>query len=44
MKRFVVREVETLKTTAAFYDCGCGDPCPVCPWYVPQSLCNLINS
>jgi hypothetical protein len=23
MKRFVVREVETLKTTAAFYGCDC---------------------
>jgi len=23
MKRFVVREVETLKTTAAFYACDC---------------------
>lgn len=23
MKRFVVREVETLKTTAAWYDCNC---------------------
>lgn len=34
MKRFIVREVETLKTTAAFYDCGCccqlGDDCEVC--------------
>lgn len=40
MKRFVVREVETLKTTAAFYDCGCGDPCP-CPWYNPW--CNIFN-
>jgi hypothetical protein len=23
MKRFVIREVETLKTTAAFYTCDC---------------------
>jgi hypothetical protein len=23
MKRFVIREVETLKTTAAFYGCNC---------------------
>jgi hypothetical protein len=23
MKKFVVREVETLKTTASLYDCGC---------------------
>lgn len=23
MKRFVIREVETLKTTAAFYACDC---------------------
>lgn len=23
MKKFAVREVETLKTTAALYDCGC---------------------
>jgi hypothetical protein len=23
MKKFTVREVETLKTTAAFYDSGC---------------------
>jgi hypothetical protein len=26
MKRFVVREVETLKTTAALYDCDCCCP------------------
>ena len=34
MKRFAVREVETLKTTAAMYDCGCPgqDPCPDEPW------------
>lgn len=31
MKRFVIREVETLKTTAAFYpcDCCCPDWCPI---------------
>ncbi len=28
MKRFAVREVETLKTTAAFYDCGCTNQPP----------------
>jgi len=30
MKRFSIREVETLKTTAAFYDCGCAGQ-PECP-------------
>jgi hypothetical protein len=34
MKRFVIREVETLKTTATPY----GDCFPMCPW-----LC-LANS
>jgi hypothetical protein len=31
MKRFFVREVETLKTTAAMYDCGCDGqpPCEI---------------
>jgi hypothetical protein len=31
MKRFVIREVETLKTTAAMYgcDCCCPDMCVV---------------
>ncbi|HEY2295595.1 MAG TPA: hypothetical protein VGM86_33235 [Thermoanaerobaculia bacterium] len=31
MKRFVIREVETLKTTAAMYgcDCCCPDMCPM---------------
>jgi hypothetical protein len=29
MKKFAVREVETLKTTAALYDCGCW-PNPPC--------------
>ena len=24
MKKFSIREVETLKTTAALYTCGCG--------------------
>ena len=29
MKKIMVREVETLKTTAALYYCGCGSwPCP----------------
>lgn len=34
MKKFAVREVETLKTTAAMYDCGCpGLPdCDEDPW------------
>jgi len=34
MKKFAVREVETLKTTAAMYDCGCPgqDPCEGDPW------------
>jgi hypothetical protein len=34
MKKFAVREVETLKTTAAMYDCGCPgqDPCDILPW------------
>lgn len=29
MKKLVIREVETLKTTAAAYNCGCGTwpPC-----------------
>jgi len=34
MKRFAIRDVETLKTTAAFYICGCPDddpPPPDCP-------------
>lgn len=39
MKRFMVREVETLKTTAAAYDCNCccewggccGVDCPATP-------------
>jgi hypothetical protein len=27
MKKFAIRELETLKTTASFYDCGCiGQP------------------
>jgi len=29
MKRFVIREVETVKTTAALYGC---DACPDKPW------------
>lgn len=31
MRRFVAREVETLKTTAAFYECTCctDNCCPV---------------
>ena len=28
MKRFAVRAVETLKTTAAFYHCGCTNQPP----------------
>jgi hypothetical protein len=33
MKKFAVREVETLKTTAAMYDCGCfGQPPCDDPW------------
>jgi hypothetical protein len=36
MKKFAVREVETLKTTAAMYDCGCPGqrPCdvPITDW------------
>lgn len=36
MKKFAVREVETLKTTAAMYDCGCTNqpPCeiPITDW------------
>lgn len=31
MKKFAVREVETLKTTAAMYDCGC--------WWLGQPPC-----
>jgi len=29
MKKFIVREVETLKTTAAMYDAGCNGPGPI---------------
>jgi len=29
MKKFAIREVETVKTTAAFYGCEC---CPTAPW------------
>jgi hypothetical protein len=37
MKKFAVREVETLKTTAALYDCGCsGQPPCDCPWWDPS--------
>lgn len=35
MKRFAIRDVETLKTTAAFYNCACGGGGgildPLCP-------------
>jgi hypothetical protein len=40
MKKFAVREVETLKTTAALYDCGCVDQPPCCPWWNPW--CNSL--
>jgi hypothetical protein len=40
MKKFAVREVETLKTTAAMYDCGCPgqDPCSDDPWLPIDSI------
>lgn len=43
MKKFAVREVETLKTTAALYDCGCVDqpPCE-CPWWNPW--CDTVET
>jgi hypothetical protein len=31
MKKLMIREVETLKTTAAGYFCGCPG-LPPCPW------------
>lgn len=31
MKKFVIREAETVKTTAAAY------PCWVCPWICPPN-------
>lgn len=31
MKKLMIREVETLKTTAAAYACGCPG-LPPCPW------------
>ncbi len=35
MKKFVIREVETVKTTAAFYECR------IC---LPDWLCELIGN
>ena len=32
MKRFAIREVETVKTTAALYSGACGEPFPRIPW------------
>jgi hypothetical protein len=35
MKRFVIRDLETVKTTAALYGC---DQCPDKPWCQGQLL------
>jgi hypothetical protein len=35
MKKFAIREVETLKTTAAMYDCGCDGQPPCDIWGNP---------
>ncbi len=41
MKRFVVREVETLKTTAAFYGCDCC--CQNLDWTNQTLSCNWLT-
>lgn len=35
MRKYAIREVETVKTTAAFYGCEC---CPTMPWCQGQNL------
>jgi hypothetical protein len=32
MKKFAIRDLETLKTTASFYSCGCSGQ-PPCDWF-----------